>query len=297
MYITVVFSNIGERQGTEPNTFVLLRFSLVFAFRSSLAETRDYSQPFSQNNSSRVLNRALAAESNRFGHYIFADILTLCPYSVPFQEYTASTVCYLFIRKYQEKISAVCLNLYRQELRRWIMKPFFHFVLIWVWKLDWRLDVTQRLPSVTWQHCALLNYHRVTKTAHKIIFFLYEIAYIENCNVYWWNLSFLFLADNSFNKHSWNKHHYRWCGVCHRFLQVCLSLCIIFLSSQLQLVNIRTVNVSSRPVLSRTAPSRSYNYPWVFKVYGNSSWAKQRKQPVLLLFFHLIGENLSNKKR
>ena len=43
----------------------------------------------------------------------------------------------------------------------------------------------------------------------------------------------------------------------------------------------------------------TYNYPWLFKVYGNPSWAKQRKQPVLLLllFFHLIGENLSNKKR
>ena len=29
MYITVMFSNIGERQGTEQNSFVLLRFSLV----------------------------------------------------------------------------------------------------------------------------------------------------------------------------------------------------------------------------------------------------------------------------
>ena len=104
----------GSKRDTRESRCILLA-------RLSLAETRDYSQPFSQNNSShssRVLNRALAAESNRFGHYIFADILTLCPYSVPFQEYTASTVCYLFIRKYQEKISAVCLNLYRQELRR-----------------------------------------------------------------------------------------------------------------------------------------------------------------------------------
>ena len=165
----------GSKRDTREGPCILLA-------RLSLGETRDYSQPFSQNNSShssRLLRRALAAESNRFGHYIFADILTLCPYSAPFQEYTASTVCYLFIRKYQEKISAVCLNLYRQELRRWIMKPLFHFVLIWVWKLYWRLDVTQRLPSVTWQHWPLRIYHRVTKTLHKIIFVIWDCLHRE----------------------------------------------------------------------------------------------------------------------
>ena len=68
----------GSKRDTREGPCILLA-------RLSLGETRDYSQPFSQNNSShssRLLRRALAAESNCFGHYIFAHILTLslfCP--------------------------------------------------------------------------------------------------------------------------------------------------------------------------------------------------------------------------
>ena len=50
-------------------------------------------------------------------HLFLVDIFVF----VSFQGLAASIVFYLFIRRYQEKISAACLSPFHQELQRWIM--------------------------------------------------------------------------------------------------------------------------------------------------------------------------------